>query len=172
MPQYDDRPITELTDAEFLAAEAAQNQHFREQIEELIRVSGQRHLKHNEPNPRSAYILHEIRCVGERCNQPILQLLDLKLRDGAACRVIRYRRGVPRDLIPEYVGPVERARLMRQRLRHNRFEWWFAPIPSDEEIKSDERRGMVVGSCKCHDYMFTIFDIVNRPATGALRGDT
>jgi hypothetical protein len=163
---HNDDDITKMTDAEFHAALSAQSQHFREQIIELVRVSKRPSLRHNERNPRNAYIIHEVVCTG--CKQAIVQLLDLTLRDGTPCRVVATRKGIHRELIAENVSIDERIQIMQQRKRPKRFEWSFSVMPSERQ-KVSGHTDYVSTACDCHDYSFTVPGIAGRAATSGHR---
>jgi hypothetical protein len=114
---------------------------------------------------RSRYIAHEIRCA--RCEDVVIQILDLRLPTDQPVSVMRYRTN---ELIPLPVDmdPTERARVMSQKRSYRLGEWRFNIITGCDP--EPPRAELVFSVCECGHHQFTEKGILAR--TGSKSSNT
>jgi hypothetical protein len=111
---------------------------------------------------RARYIAHEIRCRNHKCQDVVIQLLELSLPTNQPVRVMRYRRS-ELDPLPVDMDPAERAQVMSQK-RSYRLGAWSFYIITDRESELPGTK-LVFSVCDCGRHEFTEQSILAREGT-------
>jgi hypothetical protein len=111
---------------------------------------------------RARYVAHEIRCRNRKCQDVVIQILELRLPTDQPIRVIRFRRS-ELDPLPVDMDPAERARAMSQKRSYRLGEWSFY-ILDDREPELPGTK-LVSSVCECGRHEFTEQGILARGGT-------
>jgi hypothetical protein len=116
---------------------------------------------------RAPYVAHEVRCSNRKCQDVVIQILELRLPTDQPVRVMRYRTN-ELDSLPTNMDPAERALAMSRKRSYRLGEWRFYIITGrDHDLP---RAQLVFSVCGCGRHEFTEQGILAR--TGSKSSNT
>jgi hypothetical protein len=106
---------------------------------------------------RAGYIAHQVRCSNSKCQDVVIQVIDLRLPTDQPVRVMRYRT-TELDSLPVGIDPGQRARAMAKKRSFRLGEWMFYIITDGEP----NRGNIIFTVCGCGQHTFTEPGILSR----------